>query len=99
MKIDFNKPFCDLDGKQVGDLTICKELARYFAADTHKESGFSPLDAYDIALKINKGEVIDLKKGEQDKFKVWVEKSGALNVLFKGQILEIIGNSKEIEDK
>jgi hypothetical protein len=94
MKIDFNKPFCDLDGNQIGEIQLNKELAKYFAADTHKDSGFSPLDAYDLALKMNRGEVIDLKKGEQELFKTWVEKSETLNVLFKGQVLDIINNSK-----
>lgn len=99
MKIDFNKPFLDLDGEVIKteegkEFNLSKEFGKYLAADTHKDSGIDPLDAFEFAIQLNKLEQIDLTSSQQELFKKWIKITPYMTSLLKGQLLQLFIKEK-----
>jgi len=101
MKINLDKFFNDLDGNAVienGQPTLLgKEFAKHLVMDSHKDSGLNALDVFETALKLNKGEEIDLKKGEQELYQKWIKNCATMTAILKGQILQELISQKETE--
>lgn len=94
MKFNFNQHLKDLDGSDIivdgNPMIVGKELAKHLSQDTHETSGINALDAWEFALKINKGEDIDLTTTMQEAFKKWVVGHKQMFAILKGQILQIL---------
>lgn len=99
MKLNFNQPFLDLDGKEIRESdtentltnqgkTLSKSLSASFDA---KETDV--LKYWEWAVKCHKGEVLELDKSDQKKLKDFIEKT-QFNVLVKYQLLE---NFEQVE--
>ena len=86
MKIDLNKSLLDLDGKEIADLNMGKIVAQMIVQATKGDA----LKFWDWALKLNKGEVIDLDKSDQEVFKNLVKEHEQLPIITKAQILEVL---------
>jgi hypothetical protein len=86
MKIDLNKSLLDLDGKEIADSNIGKIVAQMLVQSTKGDA----LKFWDWALKLNKGEAIDLDKSDQEVFKNFIKDSEHLTILSKAQILELL---------
>lgn len=93
MKLDFNIPLKDLDQNEVIEngkpLMIGKVLGNLFCQDAHKDSPFTAMDALEIAMKLNRGEAIDLEKKESEYLKGWIEKHGTINIILKAPLLKV----------
>lgn len=86
MKIDLNKSLLDLDGKEIADSNMGKIVAQMLVQATKGDA----LKFWDWALKLNKGEVIDLDKSDQEVFKNFVKEHEQLPIITKAQILELL---------
>ena len=84
MKIDLNKSVLDLDGKEIENANMGKIVANFLV----NESKGDPLKFWEWALKLNKGEVLDLDKSDQDTFKTLIKETEKLPIITKAQILE-----------
>lgn len=84
MKIDLNKSILDLDGKEIENANMGKIVANFLV----NESKGDPLKFWEWALKLNKGEVLDLDKSDQDTFKTLIKETEKLPIITKAQILE-----------
>lgn len=84
MKIDLNKSVLDLDGKEIENANMGKIVAQFLV----NESKGDALKFWDWALKLNKGEVLDLDKSDQDTFKTLIKETEKLPIITKAQILE-----------
>ena len=95
MKLDFNKPFKNIDGKTVkvatGNGTSTKDriigqlLAELINGPVIE---ISALKALDWGTKLYNGEPIEIDRSDFELLKKVVEDSGATN-LIKGRILEV----------
>lgn len=86
MKLNFNQPFLDLDGKELAESNQGKTLSQALSASFDaKETDV--LKFWEWALKIHKGDVIDIDKADQKKLKEFIEKT-QFNLLVKVQLLE-----------
>lgn len=86
MKIDFNKPLLDLDGKELPDTNIGKILANVLCSQTKGDA----LKLYDWGRSMYKGEILDLDRADQDLLKSQIKDSESLTILAKAQMLELI---------
>jgi hypothetical protein len=86
MKLNFDKPFIGLDEKEIPESNQGKTLAGALSASMDAKDG-DVLKYWEWALKVNKGEVIDLDKADQKKLKDFIDKC-QFNVLVKVQLLE-----------
>lgn len=84
MKIDLNKNVIDLDGNQIEGANMGKIVAQFLV----NESKGDALKFWDWALKLNKGEVLDLDKSDQETFKTLIKETEKLPIITKAQILE-----------
>lgn len=84
MKIDLNKSVLDLDGKEIDNANMGKIVANFLV----NESKGDPLKFWDWALRLNKGEVLDLDKSDQETFKTLIKETEKLPIITKAQILE-----------
>lgn len=86
MKIDLNKNVIDLDGNQIEGANMGKIVAQFLV----NESKGDALKFWDWALKLNKGEVLDLDKSDQETFKTLIKETEKLPIITKAQILEAL---------
>lgn len=86
MKIDLNKNVIDLDGKDIENANMGKIVANFLV----NESKGDALKFWDWALKLNKGEVLDLDKSDQETFKSLIKETEKLPIITKAQILEAL---------
>lgn len=84
MNIDLNKSILDLDGKEIENANMGKIVAQFLV----NESKGDALKFWDWALKLNKGEVLDLDKSDQETFKTLIKETEKLPIITKAQILE-----------
>lgn len=87
MKLNFNQPFLDLDNNPIAETnqgkTLSQALAQSFdAKDT------DVLKYWDWAVKLHKGETIDLDQADQVKLKDFIDKNN-FNVLVKSNLFAI----------
>ena len=88
MKIDFNKPAKDLDGDEMENTHLGKLIAKALV----NQSKGDPLKYFDWAVKLHKGEVIDLDKADQKTLRAFIETNESITILAKYQILEEMDN-------
>ena len=84
MKINLNSALVDLDGKEIADSNMGKILAQLLISETKGDA----LKFWDWAMKLHKGEVLDLDKSDQEVFKTFVKETEKLPIITKAQILE-----------
>jgi flagellar motor switch protein FliM len=94
MNIDFNKPLLQLDGTPYKDgeqeAIMAKVLAAALATVTE---GIEPLKALDWMLKLQKGEVLDLDRTDQEKLKRLITDGiKNMSMLVRGRLLEAFGS-------
>lgn len=86
MKINLNKNFVNLDGKEIENNNIGKLVAELLAQSTKGNC----LKFWDWAIKLNSGKGLDLDPSDAQTFKSFIENSENLVVLAKAQILSLI---------
>ena len=84
MKINLNKPFNGLDGKQIENLMLGKILANHLASANKGDA----VKMIDWAMKLYNGKELDLDKSDIKTMTEFVEKSEAINNICKAQILD-----------
>lgn len=84
MKINLNSALVDLDGNEIADSNMGKILAQLLISETKGDA----LKFWDWAMKLHKGEVLDLDKSDQEVFKNFVKETEKLPIITKAQILE-----------
>ena len=84
MKINLNSALLDLDGNEIADSNMGKILAQLLISETKGDA----LKFWDWAMKLHKGEVLDLDKSDQEVFKNFVKETEKLPIITKAQILE-----------
>ena len=85
MKLDFNFSLTDLDGQPIENANAGKLLANTLA----QQSKGDALKFWEWALALNKGDVIDLDKSDQNTLKTFVKESDVLTIFAKGQMLQV----------
>ncbi|GAB3511724.1 hypothetical protein [Emticicia fontis] len=83
MKLDFNQPIVSLDGTAIEGTNMGKVLADHLALSTKGNA----LKNWEWALKLHKGEVIDLDTADQTTIKEFIDKHESLPSLTKAQLL------------
>lgn len=91
MKLDFNKALVDLDGKEIENTNLGKVLAQQLV-QTNKGDA---LKFWEIALKLQKCEVIDLDTSDQTLIKDFIKATDTLSNMGKAQILLVFDTSKK----
>lgn len=84
MKINLNSALVDLDGNEIADSNMGKILAQLLISETKGDA----LKFWDWAMKLHKGEVLDLDKSDQEVFKNFLKETEKLPIITKAQILE-----------
>lgn len=85
MKLDFNFNLLDLDGNEISNANAGKLLANTLVQQAKGDA----VKLWEIALKLHKGEVIDLDTSDQELLKNFIKDSEQLAILAKGQLLYI----------
>jgi hypothetical protein len=85
MKLDFNFSLVDLDGKELRDANAGKVLANALIQQTKGDS----VKIWELALALNKGEIVDLDSSDQELVKTFIRDTETLNVIAKGQLLPL----------
>lgn len=85
MKLDFNFNLLDLDGKELKDANAGKILANALIQQTKGDS----VKIWELALSLNKGEIVDLDSSDQELVKTFIRDTETLNVIAKGQLLPL----------
>lgn len=85
MKLNFKKPFLDLDGKEIPDSDQGKTLALAFSQSLDPKEG-DLIKYWEWAQKCHKGETVDLDTADRKKVREFIEKSN-FQVLVKAQLL------------
>ncbi len=93
MKLNFKKPFLDLDDKEIPDSDQGKALAQALSASLDPKEG-DLIKYWEWALKCHKGQAIDLDKADQKKFREFIEKTN-FNVLVKAQLIQTLDDGGE----
>lgn len=83
MKLDFNQPIVGLDGTVIEGSNMGKILADQLAVSTKGNA----LKYWEMALKLHRGEVVDLDQADQTAVKEFIEKHETLPNLTKAQLL------------
>lgn len=86
MKINLNQNLVDLDGKKIPDAMMNKILA---VALQNARSGDS-LKLWDWAVKLHKGDTLDLDPSDFTTLKTFVESESTFFTLTKAQILTVL---------
>jgi hypothetical protein len=98
MKLNFNFQFTGLDGKELKELkgeTAGKILAGYISSLNKGNS----IKLWDWAIKLYKGDELDLDASDLEVFIGLIDTSENLTVLSKAQILGYIDEVKQTEKK
>jgi hypothetical protein len=85
MKLDFNFNLLDLDGKELKDANAGKILANALIQQTKGDS----VKIWELALSLNKGEIVDLDSSDQELVKTFIRDTETLNIVAKGQLLPL----------
>jgi len=90
MKLDFNHPLVDLDGKEIEGTNIGKTLAQQLIQSNKGDA----MKFLELAMKLHKGEVVDLDTSDQTLIKDFVKNLDTIINLAKAQILSIFEKAK-----
>lgn len=85
MKLDFNFNLTDLDGNAIDNANTGKLLANTLIQQTKGDA----VKYWEWALKLNKGEILDLDSSDQDTLKTFIKDSETITVLAKAQLLGV----------
>lgn len=85
MKLDFNFNLVDLEGQEIENANAGKLLA----ASLVQQSKGDAIKFWEMALKLNKGEVVDLDSSDQQLLKTFIKDNESLTILAKGQMLQV----------
>lgn len=85
MKLDFNFNLQDLDGKELEGANAGKLLANTLIQQTKGDA----VKYWEWALKLNKGEIVDLDSSDQESMKSFIKESEQVTVLAKAQLLNV----------
>ena len=85
MKLDFNFNLVDLDGKELKDANAGKILANALIQQTKGDS----VKIWELALSLNKGEIVDLDSSDQELVKTFIRDTETLTIIAKGQLLPL----------
>lgn len=83
MKLDFNQPIVGLDGTVIEGSNMGKILADQLVISTKGNA----LKYWEMALKLHRGEEVDLDQADQTMVKDFIEKHESLPNLTKAQLL------------
>ena len=86
MKVDFNFDLLGLDEQPIEGANAGKLLANALAQGSKGDA----LKFWDWAVKLNKGEILDLDSSDQETMKNFVKDSEGFTVLAKAQLLQIL---------
>ena len=97
MKLDLNKPILDLEGNPIKNgnevLTIGKQIASALVGSNKGEA----LKFYDWAVKLYKGEALEVDKSDLKKITEFVETNEQFTNLLKAQALELLDIKEEVK--
>lgn len=85
MKLDFNFNLVDLEGQEIENANAGKLLASTLVQQPKGDA----IKFWEMALKLNKGEVIDLDSSDQQLIKTFIKDNESLTILAKGQMLQV----------
>lgn len=85
MKLDFNFNLTDLEGQEIENANAGKLLAGALV----QQSKGDAIKFWELALKLNKGEIVDLDSSDQQLLKSFIKDNESLTVLAKGQMLQV----------
>lgn len=94
MKINFNKPLFNLEGRAI-DENMGKILAQSLASLSKGES----IKLWAWALSLFKGETLELDKVDAGVLKGLIETSESLTILSKAQMLAIMEEAEKADKK
>jgi hypothetical protein len=90
MKLDFNKSLLSLDGQPFENSNMGKILANSLVNSNKGDA----MKFWEIALKLNKGEIVDLDSSDQSTIKEFIKTNDSLPNITKAQILLVFENGK-----
>jgi len=85
MKLNFNFNLVNLDGEELKDANAGKVLANALIQQTKGDA----VKIWEIALSLNKGDIVDLDSSDQELIKNFIKETDTLNVIAKGQLLPV----------
>lgn len=85
MKLNFNKSLVNLDGVDIADSNMGKILASYLVQSNKGDA----LKFWEIALKLQKGEEVDLDTSDQNTIKEFIKSADGLPNITKAQLLMV----------
>lgn len=85
MKLNFNFGLVNLDGIEIENANAGKVLANALVTSTKGDA----LKMWELAVTLNKGEIVDLDSSDQELIKNFIKDNESLNVLAKGQLLSV----------
>jgi hypothetical protein len=85
MKLNFNFNLLDLEGQEIENANTGKLLAGALV----QQSKGDAIKFWEMALKLNKGEVIDLDTSDQQLLKTFIKENESLTILAKGQMFQV----------
>ena len=91
MKVDLNIVLVDLDGKEIDKSNAGKLVANLLSLDRKGDS----LKYWDWALKLNKGEVLDLDPSDFDTLRRFIKGNDNLTNLVEAQVLTQLDKTKK----
>lgn len=91
MKLNFNKSLVGLDGVEIADSNMGKILAGHLAQSNKGDA----LKFWEIALKLQKGEEIDLDTSDQNTIKEFIKNAETLPNITKAQLLIVFNKTEK----
>jgi hypothetical protein len=91
MKLDFNQPIVGLDGTTIEGSNMGRILADQLVISTKGNA----IKYWEMALKLHRGEVIELDQADQSMVKDFIEKHESLPNLTKAQLLLVFIDSEK----
>jgi hypothetical protein len=89
MKLNFNFNLLDLDSKEIEGANAGKILAGALVSQSKGDA----IKFWELSLKLNNGEVVDLDTSDQNLLKTFIKDSESITILGKGQLLQVFEKS------
>lgn len=86
MKLDLNLNYKDLDGNDISEANMGKQLASLLCG---KSGNIEPVKAFDWALELHKNKSIEIDKADLMKLTKFIESSETMTNLAKAQLLKV----------
>lgn len=99
MKLNFNIPMLNLDGKPTEDTAGDQvQIGKILASELSQAREGDAVKFWDWALKLHRGETLDLDRSDQSTLKEFVKQSKGMAML-KAQLLDVFEKSEAKESK